>query len=901
MQRHQAARGSGPGGGIPRPQAAQAAALPAEPSRFVGRERELAALARLVERERLVTIVGPPGAGKTRSALRLARTGPLPVVFVDLVDARTAADLHLAVAQALGLAEGGAAADLGAAIAARGEALFLLDNVEYVAGEAGPILEEWLARAPAARFLLTSVARLGIAAEACYELHGLALDEAVELYAERARRVASDFELDRSAVERLVERLDRMPLAIELAAGRARVLRARQLLARLEGGLDVLRAGRAAEGRHASVVAAIRWSWSLLAPWEADALAQCALFAGGFTVEAAESVVDLAAHAGAPPLLDVLEALRDKSFLQLEPAEPPRLRMLESIRAVAAEALDASGAAAAARARHARFYVELADRGIDGAPDTRHVHLLLAERENVRAAHRHAAAAGDPAEAARACLAFARVLALRGPPVSEVGILEEGLDAARRAGDDRLLARLLRARAHVAIRHGAVEAARAWLEEGRACAARAGDRLVETHVSIEQGRLLWVEGRFDEARAVFDAGIDAARAIGCTFLEGYALNLRGMVAESRGRLAEGAADFERALEIFRRVDNRRFEAIALMNLGVVHANTGRNADAATLFEKARAAFAAIDDRAGVADAVINLGGVHLAAGALDEAEQQLRAGLRLEREVGNRRAEAYALASLGLLAHDRGELRSARELLQEALSLCRAAGEKQFHGVFLPFYAAVEASLGHLREARADFAAALAWAEALGDPGAIDTVRTLEGFLELAEGAPPARVRARLADARARLDAPDAIHRSAELVVATRLLARALEDRSGRSLPTAAPAPRQAAPLEVGPEATWFRVPGAPPVDLRKRRAPRLILRALFEHRLAAPGAGLSVEALCAAGWPGDRALPHAAAARLYVAIRTLRTLGLAGVLRRQDDGYLLDPATPVRRSGRSI
>jgi len=881
------------------------------PGRFVGREAELAALRELLRDERLVTVLGPPGMGKTRLALRLAQLEGASyqgVHLVDLAEVRTACDLVAATAQALGVSLAGASgeeelAQLGAAIAARGCALFLFDNAEYVAAEAGPVLAGWLERAPGARFLVTSIVRLGLAAEACFELHGLSPAEAVELYETRARRVAGSVAAERHAVEQLVARLDRVPLAIELAAARARVLRPRQLLTRLDDGFEVLRGASAS--RHPSVLAAIRWSWELLEPWEADALAQCAVFAGGFTLDAAEAVLDLSPHPDAPPILDVLEALRDKSFLQLDPIGPSdeagaRFRLLESIRAWAAARLEEAGSAGAARDRHARFFVALADRGWDGAPDTVHLRRLVAERENLRAAHRHLLD-GAPADAARAALALARVLALRGPPLSEAGVLEAGVQSARRAEDGLLLARVLRARALARIRHGALAGARADLEEACALASAAGDRRVVPHVSIEIGRLLHAEGRFDEACAHLTEWMEAARTLELPFLEGYACNLRGMARESQGRLQESAADFEMAREIFRRVGNRRFEAIALMNLGVVLSSIGRLADAVRLFEKAIAAFREIDDRAGEADTVLNLGNAHLSAGRLDEAEELLRVGLRLERELGNLRGEALALANLGMTAHERGELRTARELLQESLGLCRASGNRHFFGVFLPFFAAVEAALGHLHEARADFAEARAYFESLGDPGCLHTLEVLEGFLELAQGAPREAVERRIAAAREVLDAPVGALRSAELAVAVRLLERAHAHRSGEAVEAERGGAADEAAIEVGPEARWFRRGGGPAVDLRRRGAPRLILRELVDQRLAAPGVGLSVEALVEAGWPGDRVLAASAAARVYVAIRTLRALGLDGVLLRQDDGYLLDPAVPLRRGGRSI
>lgn len=872
--------------------------LPADPQRFVGRAAELQVLDGLLQKERLVTLVGAPGVGKTRCAHHHLEGRVPEGCFVELAEARTATEMCAAIEEVLGLpaASHGAGPPglrLGEALAARGDVLLVLDNLEHLVEEARLLLSSWLAMAPRVRFLVTSIARLGLEQEACLELQGLPVQEAAALYVERASRVQADLDEGDPWIVPLVERLEGMPLAIELAAARAHVLRPRQLLSRLQSDFGLLRQVRRSAGadRHASVQTAIRWALALLTPVEAAVLSQCTVFAGGFTLDAAEAVLDPGEGPDRPPILDVLEGLRAKSFLQMAPGDPPRFRMLESIRALAA-----GGDLAPARARHLRHFVDRADRGLDGTASAEQLRWLLAERENIRAAHRHAAK-GAPIDRARASLAWARVLALRGPPISEAGVLDEGLQAARVAGDDRLLVRVLRARANVAMRHGDLEDARRRLEEAQALVAHVADPTLEAQVGIECGRLAQAQGRFDEARTLLDRWIEATDVAGPAFLAGHARNLRGMVSESRGLLDQAVADFEQARERFRQADDRRFEALALMNLGVVHERQGRLADAAALLEKAHAAFCEIDDRAGAADAVTNLGSVHLTAGRLDEGEASLQLALRLEREVANRRAEAFCLLSLGLLAHERGELRAAEAFLRDGLALCRAIGERHFHGLYLPFFAAVEAALGHLHEARTDFAEARAYAEELGDPAGLHTLEVLEGFVDLARGAAIRTVRVRLEDARAWLDDPDPMARSALLVVAARLLSLALEDRSGRGAPQMHPGPPAPQALQVGPEGSFFHAPGGEPVDLRRRRAPRLLFRALVERRLAAPGVGLSVQELAAAGWPGDRSLPSATAARVYVAIRTLRALGLTGILRRQDDGYLLDPAVPVRRT----
>lgn len=868
----------------PVPPADARTCLPAEPGRLFGRATELAAVRRLLGVERLVTLLGPPGIGKSRIALRagheIAAAHTTSVVFLDVSAAADARELGARLAEALDVPE----PELAETLAARRSTLLVLDGAERAAPTAAAAVAGWLAAAPQLRFLVTSSVRLGVCGEACHEIGPLALADAADLYEERAMRVASEpgRPADRAVIEALVERIDRMPLAVELAASRARVLRPRQLLARLDEGLEILRV-TSATGRHASLFAAIGAAWDLLAGHEQHALAQCAVFEGGFTLEAAEAVVDLGADG--PRIVDVIEALRDRSMLQMELSEPPRFRMLRSVRAFARRAL---AEPEPVRTRHARFFVAHCAGRVDGTPGTVPLARVAAEHDNLLAAHR-SARTRDPTTAALASLILAPILGMRGPPQLEAEVLEAGVEAARRSGDPLLLARTLRPHAVLLIRSGAPAEARAGLEECRGLAAAAGHAQLDLHASIEQGRLLFAEGAYDEAARHLDERIAVAHRDGQAFLEGYAQNLRGMVAEAQGRLDESAAAFERAIDLFRRTDSRRYEGLASMNLGVARLAQGRQADAGMLFEGSIAAFRAVGDRAGEADAVLNLGCVHLTAGRLDDAEPLLRRGLGLERELGNRRAEAYALGNLGIAAHERGELRTARELLHTAIELCRTSGERHFRAGFLPFHGAVQAALGNLPEARADFEEARAYFSALRDPGALRTVEALEIYLALAEGEPS------LDALRVRLELPTGRIRSSELAIALRLASRAIDQRAGGAAASAAP-PLDPAAIEVGPEAAFLRVPGAAPVDLRRRRAQRLLLKALVDHRLAAPGVGLSVEQLFEAGWPGDRALPSAASARVYVAIRTLRSFGLNDLLLRQDDGYLLDPRTPVRR-----
>jgi hypothetical protein len=214
------------------------------------------------------------------------------------------------------------------------------------------------------------------------------------------------------------------------------------------------------------------------------------------------------------------------------------------------------------------------------------------------------------------------------------------------------------------------------------------------------------------------------------------------------------------------------------------------------------------------------------------------------------------------------------------------------------FYAAAEAQLGLAREAAIDLAEARDYFHALGDRGLEACAQVLAGILELTAGGPAAADAARARLERARAQERQADIRSSELLVALRLLETALHTAvTGAPVPLSPPPAAAENPaLEIGPEGRWFRRAGAGPVELTRRAALRLMLEALVAHRLHAAGVGLPPGHLFEAGWPGQRALPAAASGRVYTAVRTLRRLGLEGLLLRQDDGYLLDPAVPVVR-----
>ena len=371
--------------------------LPVQPTPLVGREQELRELLELLGREqvRLVTLTGPGGTGKTRLALQaaaeLVEAYPDGVWFVNLA-ALTDPELVLpTIAQTLAIKEqpGEAIFETVAQRLREQRTLLVLDNFEQVLA-AAPVVARLLQAAPQLNVIVTSRSPLRLQAEQEYPVPHLAEAEAVALFAERAQAAKPSFSLNgnRPVVAEICRRLDQLPLAIELAAARIKLLPESALLERLSDRLKLLTGGpRDVEARQRTLRAAIDWSYELLSEEEQIVLRRLAIFAGGCTFDAAEAVCNLD---GAVDAFDGIASLVEKSLLRQEEAEgEPRFVMLETIHEYTREKLEASGEADALRTRHAQYFLELADALFDEFAEARDSHGFVRfedEQDNFRAA-----------------------------------------------------------------------------------------------------------------------------------------------------------------------------------------------------------------------------------------------------------------------------------------------------------------------------------------------------------------------------------------------------------------------------------------------------------------------------------------------------------------------------------
>lgn len=873
---------------------------------FVGRDRELEALAARFDDARLVTLIGPGGVGKTRLALEFALAQcavfDAPhgggVHFVDLTDAASAADALAAVCAAIELVVDARTAErdllevVARHIASLGPCLIVLDNVEHIAAAIESAVSWFLRAAPSARFLVTSRVVLGVHGECELVLAPLAPDDATALFVERTRavRAVSERELSDPVLRSIVEAIDRMPLAIELAASRTRVLTTDELLRRLERPLDVLRRA-SGDARHSSVRRAVLDSVALLDACASRCFALLSTFRNGVSLRAVEACVGEAL-----PECDVLaaiETLARASLLRVHFDDGvARYALFETIREVANELRARDPAAERVRRAHAAHYAELARTNGDSssvgvAPLERELDNLLAAASTCESIVETSADSRAACDLAAIALAIDPVLSRRGMSALREQLASAAvtaLEADRSSG--ALLAEVLLARGSARRDRGDSASAAHDFNSALALAAARGLVSLEATATL---RLAWVDdvrGATHEARARLERSLTAlaqtAPSARRLAREAEALLQLAHADRREGSLDSARTSIEAARERYRALDDADGLCASLYESGVIAMFRG----------DPRAAFECFDQGL----AVSRSAGIRLMEGAcltargcllqdldrLPEALAHHAEAAGIFRSLGSRYREASALYYLATAYIERGEADEASRLFVDAKSTIAGVGAARYDVLMHSASALAFELRGASRECDIELdLAARALAIVPREPALGALVSIHRATIGVLRGA-PATLSIDEASERVRA------HPTDDTRFALRMFERAVT-RSRRE-PAATPE------LRVWPACAAFSVRGAPRVELPSGSPQRRILEKLVCMRETTPGEPASAELLIQAGWPGERIRADAALNRLYVALATLRKRGLKDVLSSVAGGYAISRAVLVQR-----
>jgi predicted ATPase/class 3 adenylate cyclase len=645
--------------------------LPTPASSFLGRADELRGADRLLRATRLFTVTGPGGAGKTRFALELARRAgeerladyPDGVFSCFLAPLRDPALVLPAIAQSLSLPEQGTRSPVEtlASHLSGKRMLILLDNLEHLLPCTAE-LSELLAGCPRLTLLCTSRELLRIEGETAFELPPLPGEESVLLFCERAGSKPS------AAIEELCRRLDGLPLAVELAAARMRLLSPEQLLDRLAQRLDLLKGSRDADPRQQTLRATIQWSHDLLTEKEQELFARLAVFVGGCTLEAAEAVC------GSD--LDALESLLDKSLLRrADDADGPRFWMHEMIREYAVEQLEARGETSELRRRHAEQYLalaELAEPEFRGRNQGTWLERIARQHANFTTAMEFLVDDGQIEPALRIGAALTRYWERRGQAREGRALLERALSENSKVPPD-VRADALYAAGFLAWFQGDREHERACHEAALALYRQCGDESGQLLAELELAYTALGVGDADTVRADVEDCVRRADALGDAWIQAYARLLKGDALCEFGELAEARRLYSDSAARFEAVGDQRMALNARSSQGWVAVLQEEYTEAVSLLRET-IAMAAGGDSWFLLIHRGNLGLALLFLGEYEDAADELCASLRLSVPMRAQGPLAEALLGLAGVAARALEVEAAARLRGASLELHATSG-----------------------------------------------------------------------------------------------------------------------------------------------------------------------------------------------------------------------------------
>ncbi len=689
--------------------------LPFQTTVFVGRQKEWGEVCEMLRQAAppLITLTGPGGIGKTRLSLRVGSElmdhFPGGVWWADLTEAWASESVAAAVASAFGAPiTGGEAPEsvVASVLEYRKPLLLILDNFEQVVSFAGRTVGLWMKRAPHVKFLISSRALLGVAGEREYRLEPLPIPtrrpaggqgsavrlssfDVVRLFVERAREAKPGFALtDENAedIAQICSALEGMPLAIELAAARVRIMSPAQMAPRMSQKFQLLRSSRRdLPARQQTLAGAIDWSYDLLSEWERSALCQACVFHGGFHLESAEAVIDLTGHGDAPLSMDAVEALRDHSLLTT--ADTPygqRLRMYGAIREYAeqklAERMDEGGRSALAT-RHAEHYLAYgeewdAKRGGDSAVEA--LDRLEMEMENLFRAQDYCDQAGLAGSAARIVLSLAVTMAVRGVSAERIGRFERalrGLDQ-HAPHETTLRGRLLAALCLACQDIGDWGRAGALADDAVALSERVGEDSQIAGALIQRGEMLRLRGELDRALDCFRKSGSIFQNIGDRAGVGRSMGGQGSVLWKKGEYDAATAKFVQAADIFQSLGNSAGVARNVGGQGIVLAERHDFDAALVCYDQAESMHRMLGNRSAIARTLGNKAIVLQEKGDLDAALRCFAEAEAINRELGHKPSVARNIGSRGVALEERKEYAAALACFSEAEVIHRQLGNR---------------------------------------------------------------------------------------------------------------------------------------------------------------------------------------------------------------------------------